>query len=77
MDRADIGEGGPTDAAELTALAMRSKAYWGYDLAFMEACRKELAVPREAFEREIIRVAAAGGAMPDFTAWRPTRAATR
>jgi hypothetical protein len=26
----------------LTALALRSKAHWGYDDAFMEACRAEL-----------------------------------
>ena len=26
----------------LTALCMRSKAHWGYDAAFMHACREEL-----------------------------------
>ena len=30
------------DAAVLTALAIRSKAYWGYSAQFMEACRGEL-----------------------------------
>ena len=37
----------PARAAEcpaLSELCMRSKAYWGYDAAFMEACRSELSV---------------------------------
>ena len=32
----------PREARALTALAMRSKAHWGYDAAFMGACRGEL-----------------------------------
>ncbi|MEV8224976.1 GNAT family N-acetyltransferase [Streptomyces sp. NPDC079167] len=36
--------GRPGDAAALTALALRSKAHWGYDEAFMAACRDELTV---------------------------------
>ena len=32
----------PTEAAQLTTLALQSKAYWGYDEAFMLACRAEL-----------------------------------
>jgi N-acetylglutamate synthase-like GNAT family acetyltransferase len=32
----------PEEAALLSALAMRSKAYWGYSSAFMQACREEL-----------------------------------
>jgi GNAT superfamily N-acetyltransferase len=32
----------PEDAALLTNLAFRSKASWGYDREFMEACRAEL-----------------------------------
>ena len=31
----------------LTGLALRSKAHWGYDTAFMEACRDELTVTPE------------------------------
>lgn len=34
----------PQEAAALTALALRSKAHWGYDEAFMAACREELTV---------------------------------
>lgn len=32
------------DAASLTALALRAKAVWGYDAAFMAACRAELTI---------------------------------
>jgi GNAT superfamily N-acetyltransferase len=32
----------PSEAAELSALALRSKGYWGYDEAFLAACREEL-----------------------------------
>lgn len=34
----------PDEAAALSDLAMRSKAYWGYSVEFMEACREELSV---------------------------------
>jgi N-acetylglutamate synthase-like GNAT family acetyltransferase len=34
----------PEDIEELNALCMRSKAVWGYDDAFMEACREELSL---------------------------------
>lgn len=37
--RAVSGEG-----VELSALAMRSKAYWRYDAAFLEACRAALTI---------------------------------
>ena len=32
----------PDEAALLTELCLRSKAVWGYDEAFMQACRAEL-----------------------------------
>lgn len=32
------------EAAGLTGLVMRSKAHWGYDAAFLDACRAELAI---------------------------------
>ena len=34
----------PDEAAILSALAMRSKAYWGYSDEFLAACRQELTV---------------------------------
>ncbi|MFI2782889.1 GNAT family N-acetyltransferase [Streptomyces sp. ALB3] len=36
--------GRPSEATALTGLALRSKAHWGYDEAFMAACRDELTV---------------------------------
>lgn len=32
----------PSELDELTELCIRSKAHWGYDPAFMSACREEL-----------------------------------
>ncbi len=34
----------PVDAPDLSALAFRSKAHWGYSEQFMAACRDELSV---------------------------------
>jgi ribosomal protein S18 acetylase RimI-like enzyme len=39
------------DAAALTDLALRSKAVWGYDAAFIDACRDELRLTSEEIER--------------------------
>jgi GNAT superfamily N-acetyltransferase len=35
----------PDESAELGRLAMRSKAHWGYDEEFLNACREELLIP--------------------------------
>ena len=35
------------DAPALSDLAVRSKVHWGYDVAFMEACREDLGVSDE------------------------------
>ena len=37
----------PEEADALSALAFRSKAYWGYDAEFLEACRSELTLTAE------------------------------
>jgi GNAT superfamily N-acetyltransferase len=37
----------PQDADELSELAIRSKAHWGYDAAFIEASREELTIPAD------------------------------
>jgi hypothetical protein len=42
--RARIRRALPEEAPTLCALAMRSKALWGYDAAFMEACRLALTI---------------------------------
>ncbi|MEU1487335.1 GNAT family N-acetyltransferase [Streptomyces sp. NPDC005752] len=40
----ELRPGRPDEAAALTALALRSKAHWGYDEAFLAACVDELTV---------------------------------
>jgi hypothetical protein len=42
----------PADAAALTELAQTSKAAWGYDAAFMAACRAELTIRPESILRD-------------------------
>jgi GNAT superfamily N-acetyltransferase len=41
----------PAEAAALSALALRSKAYWGYDAAFLRACVEPLTVSPERIAR--------------------------
>lgn len=47
----------PEEAAALSALCFRSKAYWGYDEAFMEACRDELTLHPDDVQRRRTTVA--------------------
>lgn len=47
----------PNEADLLTGLCLRSKAVWGYDDAFMAACRVELTITQQDFARSQIRVA--------------------
>ena len=43
-----IREARPDEAETISALAMRSKAHWGYDAEFLEACRNDLTLtPQE------------------------------
>jgi GNAT superfamily N-acetyltransferase len=43
----------PEEAGVLSDLALRAKGYWGYDAAFLEACRAELTIaPKSIAERE-------------------------
>ena len=46
----------PDEAALLSALAWRSKAYWGYDAAFLEACRAPLTVTADFVARQPVFV---------------------
>ena len=41
----------PTEGEILSALALRSKAYWGYDAAFMAACVNELTISAERIQQ--------------------------
>lgn len=42
----------PSEAAALTALARRSKTYWGYSEEFMRACEEELTYSPQEIENE-------------------------
>ena len=41
----------PIEAAVLSALALRSKASWGYDAMFMAACVDELTILAERIQK--------------------------
>jgi GNAT superfamily N-acetyltransferase len=60
----------PARAAEagmLTDLALRSKAHWGYDAPFLEACRDELTVAADDVTRRRTTVADRDGRVLGFT----------
>ncbi len=50
-----------SDLAALSALCFRSKAVWGYDAAFMEACRAELTLAPSDLQDSSVQVAEIGG----------------
>jgi len=58
----------PEDADALTALALRSKAYWGYDDAFMKACVTELTITPERIAAEDMTVAETDGIIAGMVA---------
>jgi GNAT superfamily N-acetyltransferase len=53
----------PGEAAILTELCRRSKAVWGYDEAFLLACRDELTLASLATQSSDLKVAALDGAL--------------
>lgn len=56
-----------TEAGILTELALRSKAHWGYDTQFLEACRDELTVAANEVTRRRALVADRDGHILGFT----------
>ncbi|WP_367253578.1 GNAT family N-acetyltransferase [uncultured Phenylobacterium sp.] len=56
------------EAEALTELAMRAKASWGYDAAFMAACRAELTVTPERIVAWRVWVAEADGEVAGMVA---------
>lgn len=56
----------PEDAPALTALALRSKAHWGYPQEFMEACRAELTYDEAYLSTHTVYVLEAGGRLTGF-----------
>ncbi|MCL7375605.1 GNAT family N-acetyltransferase [Streptomyces sp. 35G-GA-8] len=74
-----IREARPDEACALSALVLRSKAHWGYDEAFLAACRDELTisagrmterrlvVAEDEMSGEALGVASLEGRAPDGT----------
>jgi GNAT superfamily N-acetyltransferase len=58
----------PEEADLLTAVALRSKAHWGYDAEFMRACIPALTVTAERLEAEPFFVLEECGAIVGFGA---------
>lgn len=56
----------PDEGPALSALAMLSKAHWGYDDTFMNLCRDELTITQGKIGRERVRVAEVGGKVAGF-----------
>jgi GNAT superfamily N-acetyltransferase len=55
--RVAIRDADASECERLSALAFASKAYWGYDDGFMEACRAELTVRPDDLSRMQVRLA--------------------
>lgn len=55
------------EASVLTDLALRSKAYWGYDAQFLESCREELTLREGELSVRRATVAEQGGGIVGFT----------
>jgi GNAT superfamily N-acetyltransferase len=53
----------PDEAATLTELCLRSKAIWGYNAEFIEACRNELTLTPELVRDSQIQIAEEDGAV--------------
>ncbi len=53
----------PGELDALTDLCLRSKAVWGYDRAFMDACRAELTLTQEDLRETKLQVAERDGAV--------------
>lgn len=56
----------PGEAEALTDLALRSKAHWGYDADFLDACRDELTVTPERIRSAVAFVAERDGEVVGF-----------
>ncbi|GIE98131.1 GNAT family N-acetyltransferase [Paractinoplanes rishiriensis] len=57
----DLRPARPEEAGALSDLALRSKARWGYDEQFLNACRADLTIrPAEVSARRVVVAEAAG-----------------
>ncbi|MEU6012591.1 GNAT family N-acetyltransferase [Streptomyces sp. NPDC047515] len=63
----DVRPAHRTEAGKLTELALASKAHWGYDEAFLAACRDELTLHSADIGRRRTTVAEENGRVLGFT----------
>lgn len=56
----------PQEAAVLSDLAFSSKAHWGYDAKFMEACRNALTISSDYISQHLVFVAEMEGVIVGF-----------
>lgn len=59
--RTELRSATEADLVALSDLALRSKGYWGYDEAFLAACKDELTITADRLDTESMIVADAGG----------------
>jgi N-acetylglutamate synthase-like GNAT family acetyltransferase len=59
------------DSQTLTDLAIRAKAHWGYDAAFIEDCRAELTISAEYIRDFTVKVFEQGGRPVAFYSLKP------
>lgn len=66
VSRLQLRPGLPTEAVALSALALRSKAHWGYDEDFLARCREDLTVlPGDCDGRRLV-VAVVDGVLAGY-----------
>jgi GNAT superfamily N-acetyltransferase len=68
MSKLRLRDGRRDEARLLSELALRSKSYWGYDQAFLDACRAELTLGPEDVEIKRVTVAEHDGQVVGFYA---------
>jgi GNAT superfamily N-acetyltransferase len=61
----------PSEALELSQLALRAKGHWGYSGAFLSACRAELTISEDQCEAGLVTVAEYAGRVAGFCAVGP------
>jgi GNAT superfamily N-acetyltransferase len=66
MTKVHIRPAVPAEAATLSDLALRSKGHWGYDQAFLDACRDELTIAPEWCDGIHTAVATCGESLLGF-----------
>jgi GNAT superfamily N-acetyltransferase len=62
----EIRRAKPDEAYILTGIAMRSKAFWGYNDAFMDACRASLTVTQKKITSHHVYLAREGPSVAGF-----------